>query len=96
MLTTTQGRCTRALPHVTSLFLSRVAALARVKGAIRRRIQVIRAAPPSPRPSCPGSLPSVFLEVEKETTRGRNRFLELFTIPRNRRATLAASIVMFM
>ncbi|KZV69324.1 hypothetical protein PENSPDRAFT_483999 [Peniophora sp. CONT] len=38
----------------------------------------------------------VFLEAEKEISSGRNRFLELFTVPRNRRATLASSIVMFM
>ncbi|KAI0949652.1 hypothetical protein AcW1_009196 [Taiwanofungus camphoratus] len=38
----------------------------------------------------------VLLEAEKETFSGRNRFLELFTIPRNRRASLAAFIVMFM
>ncbi|CAL1708153.1 unnamed protein product [Somion occarium] len=36
------------------------------------------------------------LEAEKEITTGRNRFLELFTVPRNRRATLASLIVMFM
>ncbi|KAH8995253.1 hypothetical protein EDB86DRAFT_1186773 [Lactarius hatsudake] len=38
----------------------------------------------------------VLLEAEKELTRGRNRYLELFTIPRNRRATLGSFIVMFM
>jgi hypothetical protein len=38
----------------------------------------------------------VLLEAEKEIQRGRNRFLELFTIPRNRRATTASFIVMFM
>jgi sugar porter (SP) family MFS transporter len=38
----------------------------------------------------------VLLEAEKELSRGRNRYLELFTIPRNRRATLASFIVMFM
>ncbi|KAH9170952.1 hypothetical protein EDB89DRAFT_2071406 [Lactarius sanguifluus] len=32
----------------------------------------------------------VLLEAEKELTRGRNRYLELFTIPRNRRATLGS------
>ncbi|KAI9437577.1 hypothetical protein H4582DRAFT_2150808 [Lactarius indigo] len=39
---------------------------------------------------------TVLLEAEKELTRGRNRYLELFTIPRNRRATLGSFIVMFM
>ncbi|KAH9839427.1 uncharacterized protein C8Q71DRAFT_846982 [Rhodofomes roseus] len=38
----------------------------------------------------------VQLEAEAESFQGRNRFLELFTVPRNRRATLAAFIVMFM
>jgi hypothetical protein len=38
----------------------------------------------------------VLLEAEAELSRGRNRYLELFTIPRNRRATLASFIVMFM
>ena len=38
----------------------------------------------------------VLLEAEAELTRGRNRYLELFTIPRNRRATLASFIVMYM
>jgi hypothetical protein len=38
----------------------------------------------------------VLLEAEKELTRGRNRYVELFTVPRNRRATLASFIVMFM
>ncbi|KAI9452476.1 hypothetical protein BJY52DRAFT_1403480 [Lactarius psammicola] len=38
----------------------------------------------------------VLLEAEKELTRGRNRYLELFTVPRNRRATLGSFIVMFM
>ncbi|KAH9935571.1 uncharacterized protein B0H18DRAFT_976314 [Fomitopsis serialis] len=38
----------------------------------------------------------VQLEAEAESFAGRNRFLELFTVPRNRRATLAAFIVMFM
>ncbi|TFY64940.1 hypothetical protein EVG20_g5772 [Dentipellis fragilis] len=38
----------------------------------------------------------VLLETERELTQNRNRFLELFTVPRNRRATLAALIVMFM
>ncbi|KAH9983617.1 hypothetical protein BJV74DRAFT_849720 [Russula compacta] len=38
----------------------------------------------------------VLLEAEKELTRGRNRYLELFTVPRNRRASLASFVVMFM
>ena len=38
----------------------------------------------------------VLLDAEAELSRGRNRYLELFTIPRNRRATLASFIVMFM
>lgn len=38
----------------------------------------------------------VLLEVEKEIQSGRNLFIELFTVPRNRRATLASTIVMFM
>lgn len=38
----------------------------------------------------------VLLEAEKEFDRQGSKFLELFTIPRNRRATLASSIVMFM
>ena len=38
----------------------------------------------------------VLLEAEAELSRGQNRYLELFTIPRNRRATLASFIVMFM
>jgi len=38
----------------------------------------------------------VLLEAEAELSRGRNRYIELFTIPRNRRATLASFIVMFM
>jgi hypothetical protein len=38
----------------------------------------------------------VLLDAEKELSHGRNRYLELFTIPRNRRATLASFIVMFM
>jgi hypothetical protein len=36
------------------------------------------------------------LEAEDQLTRGRNRVAEMFTIPRNRRATLASFIVMFM
>lgn len=38
----------------------------------------------------------VLLEAEKEISQGHNLFLELFTVPRNRRATLASFIVMFM
>ena len=38
----------------------------------------------------------VLLDAEAELSRGQNRYLELFTIPCNRRATLASSIVMFM
>ncbi|KAI1783044.1 hypothetical protein LXA43DRAFT_977304 [Ganoderma leucocontextum] len=39
----------------------------------------------------------VLLEAEKEVSaRTRNKFLELFRLPRNRRATLASAIVMFM
>ncbi|KAI0326831.1 hypothetical protein GY45DRAFT_1356013 [Cubamyces sp. BRFM 1775] len=38
----------------------------------------------------------VLLEAEKEIQTGRNLFFELFTVPRNRRATLASGIVMFM
>ncbi|OBZ66984.1 Arabinose-proton symporter [Grifola frondosa] len=38
----------------------------------------------------------VMLEAEKEIQTGRNLFLELFTVARNRRATLASTIVMFM
>ncbi|KAL6300612.1 hypothetical protein BKA93DRAFT_828919 [Sparassis latifolia] len=38
----------------------------------------------------------VLLEAEEQIMGGRNRFLELFTEPRNRRATLASFIVMFM
>lgn len=38
----------------------------------------------------------VLLEAENKMIRGRNRFLELFTVPRNRRAALASFIVMFM
>jgi hypothetical protein len=46
--------------------------------------------------SHPSSDIHVLLEAEKELTRGRNRYLELFTIPRNRRASLASGVVMFM
>ncbi|OJT05084.1 Major myo-inositol transporter IolT [Trametes pubescens] len=38
----------------------------------------------------------VLLETEREIQTGRSLFLELFTVPRNRRATLASTIVMFM
>ena len=38
----------------------------------------------------------VLLEAETEIQTGRNLFIELFTVPRNRRATLASTIVMFM
>ncbi|KAG7093135.1 hypothetical protein E1B28_009418 [Marasmius oreades] len=39
----------------------------------------------------------VLLEAEKDSNvQGRNRFFEMFTIPRNRRATVASFIVMFM
>lgn len=38
----------------------------------------------------------VLLEAEKEISQGHNKFLELFTVPRNRRAALASFIVMFM
>jgi hypothetical protein len=38
----------------------------------------------------------VLLEAEKSIIRGRNRLIELFTVPRNRRAALASFIVMFM
>ncbi|TFY58958.1 hypothetical protein EVG20_g7967 [Dentipellis fragilis] len=38
----------------------------------------------------------VCLEAEAELTQNRNRFFELFTVPRNRRATLASLIVMFL
>jgi len=38
----------------------------------------------------------VLLEAEKGISKNRNRFFELFTVPRNRRATLASFIVMFM
>ncbi|TDL17272.1 hypothetical protein BD410DRAFT_794428 [Rickenella mellea] len=38
----------------------------------------------------------VLLEAERTLTRGRNRYAELFTVPRNRRAAVAAFIVMFM
>ena len=38
----------------------------------------------------------VLLEAEKDVSAGRNRVVELFTVPRNRRALLASTIVMFM
>ncbi|THV01101.1 hypothetical protein K435DRAFT_718319 [Dendrothele bispora CBS 962.96] len=38
----------------------------------------------------------VLLEAEKDISKERNKFFELFTVPRNRRATLASFIVMFM
>ncbi|KAF9451301.1 H(+)-myo-inositol cotransporter [Macrolepiota fuliginosa MF-IS2] len=38
----------------------------------------------------------VLLEAEKEIDRSGNKFVELFTIPRNRRATVASLIVMFI
>lgn len=38
----------------------------------------------------------VLLEAEEALEHGKNRYLELFSIPRNRRASLASFIVMFM
>ncbi|KAK7685296.1 hypothetical protein QCA50_011659 [Cerrena zonata] len=38
----------------------------------------------------------VLLEAEKGISTGRNRIVELFTVPRNRRALQASTIVMFM
>ena len=38
----------------------------------------------------------VFIEAEKEIETGRSKFFDLFTVPRNRRATLASFIVMFL
>ncbi|KAI0737526.1 hypothetical protein C8Q80DRAFT_1115079 [Daedaleopsis nitida] len=38
----------------------------------------------------------VLLEAETEIQTGRNLLLEMFKVPRNRRATLASTIVMFM
>lgn len=38
----------------------------------------------------------VLIEAEDDAKKGRNGFLELFRVPRNRRATLASFIVMFM
>lgn len=37
---------------------------------------------------------AVLLEEENSIAENRNRFKELFTVPRNRRALLASSIVM--
>ena len=39
---------------------------------------------------------NALLEVEADVQKGRNLFLELFRVPRNRRATQASSLVMFM
>jgi len=39
---------------------------------------------------------NALLEVEADVQRGRNLFMELFRVPRNRRATQASSLVMFM
>ena len=39
---------------------------------------------------------NALLEAEADVQRGRNLFLELFRVPRNRRATQASCIVMFM
>ncbi|KZO92569.1 hypothetical protein CALVIDRAFT_487233 [Calocera viscosa TUFC12733] len=39
---------------------------------------------------------NALLEAEAEMQRGHNLFAELFTIPRNRRATMASGLVMFM
>lgn len=38
----------------------------------------------------------VLIEEENALVSGNNRFLELFTVPRNRRGTLGSGIVMFM
>lgn len=38
----------------------------------------------------------VLIEAEKDMERKSNKFFELFTVPRNRRAALASFIVMFM
>jgi len=38
----------------------------------------------------------VLIEAEKDMDRKGNKFFELFTVPRNRRAALASFIVMFM
>jgi len=39
---------------------------------------------------------TILLEEEEIIATGKNRFIELFTVPRNRRGLQAASIVMFM
>lgn len=39
---------------------------------------------------------NALLEVEANVQRGRNLFMDLFRVPRNRRATQASSLVMFM
>ena len=39
---------------------------------------------------------NALLEVEADIQRGRNLFLELFQVPRNRRAAQSACLVMFM
>jgi MFS family permease len=39
---------------------------------------------------------SILLHEEEQITRGKNLLIELFTVPRNRRAALASGIVMFM
>jgi len=38
----------------------------------------------------------VLIEAEKDMERKSNKFFELFTVPRNRRAAFASFIVMFM
>ena len=39
---------------------------------------------------------NALLEAESDIQKGRNLFLELFRVPRNRRATQASTLVMFM
>ena len=39
---------------------------------------------------------NALLEVEADVQKGRNLFFELFRVPRNRRATQASCLVMFM
>ena len=39
---------------------------------------------------------SALLEAEEDVKKGRNLLLELFRVPRNRRATQASGLVMFM
>lgn len=39
---------------------------------------------------------AILLEEEQSIATGRNRFFELFTVPRNRRALVASSIVMYV